>query len=186
MIHFEFFCVNLKNVNSISINVHFILVRVILSNRNMPTQPHIDNDLKTLIGCFDQIFLHYSDQHANEVMPFREAFCNTEFDDDEVEAIVDDWITSFSNSLYIIENLKSLNHFRLSETKSFSNIVSIAQKVADYRAKEKFKSSLIMTQVRSLYTATQELKEEIQKVKDENQRIKGKIHQVITCIFICF
>ena len=116
----------------------------------------------------------------------REAFCNTEFDDEEVEDIINDWITSFSDSVYIIENLKSLNHFRLSETKSFSNIVSIAQKVADYRAKEKGKSSLVMAQVKGLHYDIQDLKKEIQKVKDENQRSKGKIYQFSICIFICF
>ena len=152
----------------------------------MPTQPHIDNGHKTLISSFDQIFLQNSDQPAKEVTPFREAFCNTEFDDDEVEDIINDWITSFINSVYIIENLKSLNHFGLSETKSFSNIVSIAQKVADYREKEKGKSALVMTQVKGLYHDIQDLKKEIQKVKEENQRIKGNIYQVIIYIFICF
>ena len=169
--------------------MHFIVARVSLSNRNMSAQPYekdTDNDLKTLINCFDQIFLQNSDQTAKEVMPVREAFCNAEFDDDEVEDIVNDWTTSFSNSLYIIENLKTLNRYILSETESFSNIVSIGKKLAVYRAKEKFKSSLIMTQVRSLYKDTQKLKEDIQKVKEENQRIKGKIHQVIICILICF
>ena len=135
----------------------------------MSTQPHIDNGLKTLISSFDQIFLQNSDQPAKEVTPFREAFCNTEFDDDEVEDIINDWITSFINSVYIIENLKSFESFQIKWRQNHFQILFLSRKSSRLSSKGKRQIVAGHGASKGLYYDIQDLKKKFKKLKRESK-----------------